>query len=325
MSSRDNMSAARTCLAVLAIGGVFLLIACGVLLLGLLPFNILDEPATQPPDRTGTVQAANPFMVAVLDVGQGQSVVVITPDGQAMLIDGGISGDRMENAIIPYLQEHGVEELQYVVISHPHQDHIGGLPRLLENMPVQAMVDPVIPSTNQTYAQILETALDMDIEGIQARRGDTLDLGPTVQVDVLWPTSAYVDESGADNPNDSSVVLKVQYGEVSIIIPGDAERGAERQMVELDENDQLQADILVAGHHGSNTSSTAEFLDAVDPTVAIISNGLDNEYGHPHDEVLQRLRFRGITVYRTDLEGTIEIVSDGESFQVTPLGTDAMP
>jgi competence protein ComEC len=296
-----------------------------VLALGLLPFDILDEPATQPPDRSGTVEAANPFTVAVMDVGQGQSVVVITPDGQAMLVDGGGSGARMEDAIIPYLQEHGVEELQYVVISHPHQDHIGGLPRLLENMPVQALVDPVIPSTNQTYAQILDTALELDIEGIEARRGDTLDLGPTVQVDVLWPTDEYVAEHGEDNPNDSSVVLKVQYGDVSIIIPGDAEEGAEQMMVELDENDQLQADILVAGHHGSNTSSTAEFLDAVNPTVAVISCGLDNEYGHPHDEVMQRLRFRDITVYRTDLEGTIEIVSDGETYQVTPLGTDATP
>lgn len=325
MTARDNSSAARTCLVVLAIGALFMLVACGVLLLAVGPLDILDEPATQPPDRSGTVEAANPFTVAVMDVGQGQSVVVITPDGQAMLIDGGISGARMENAIIPYLREHGIEELQYVVISHPHQDHIGGLPRLLENMPVQALVDPVIPSTNQTYAQVLEMALELNIEGIMARRGDTLDLGPTVQVEVLWPTAEYVEESGADDPNDSSVVLKIQYGEVSIIVPGDAERGAEWEMVELDENDQLQADILVAGHHGSNTSSTAEFLDAVDPTVAIISNGLDNEYGHPHDEVLQRLRFRGITVYRTDLEGTIEIVSDGESYEVTPLGTDAMP
>jgi competence protein ComEC len=325
MTARDNTSAARTCLVVLGIGALFMLVACGVLLLAVGPLDILDEPATQPPDRSGTVEAADPFTVAVMDVGQGQSVVIITPDARSMLIDGGRSGDRMEEAIIPYLQEHGIEELDYLVISHPDQDHIGGFPRLLENMPVRALVDPVIPNTNQTYAQILETALELGIEGILVRRGDTLDLGADVEVDVLWPTDEYIAQSGDDERNDNSIVLKLQYGDVSILIPGDAERGAETELVEHDESDQLQSDILVVGHHGSNTSSTAEFLDAVDPTVAIISAGLDNQYGHPHDEVLQRLRFRGITVYRTDLEGTIEIVSDGESFQVIPLGTDAMP
>lgn len=325
MTSRDNVSAARTCLAVLAIGAVFMLIACGVLLLGLAPLDILDEPATQPPDRSGTVAAGAQLTVAVLDVGQGQSVAVITPDGRAMLIDAGRSGDRMEETVIPYLHAHGVEELDYIVISHPDQDHIGGFPRLLENMPVRALVDPVIPNTNQTYAQLLEMALELGVEGIQARRGDTLDLGQTVEIDVLWPTAEYIAQSGEDERNDNSIVLKIQYGDVSILIPGDAEAGAEVQLIELDEDDALQSDILVVGHHGSNTSSTAEFLDAVDPTVAVISAGFENQYGHPHDEVMQRLRFRGITVYRTDLEGTIEILSDGETFQVTPLGTAVGP
>jgi competence protein ComEC len=147
-----------------------------------------------------------------------------------------------------------------------------------------------------------------------------LDLGPTVTAEILWPMDPLILDGDDPSHNDNSVVLKIMHGDVAFIIPGDIESTAEERLVELDDDESLRADVLVLAHHGSNTSNTAEFLDAVSPHVALIPVGLDNQYGHPHDEVLQRLRFRDIAIYRTDLDGTIEVISDGETYQVTPLG-----
>jgi competence protein ComEC len=125
--------------------------------------------------------------------------------------------------------------------------------------------------------------------------------------------------------NDNSVVIHVQYGDVSFLIPGDIEDDAEELLVEQDDDEGLRSTIYVTPHHGSRTSSTAEFLDAVSPEVALIPVGLDNQYGHPHDEVVQRLRFRGIEIYRTDLDGTIEVTTDGRGYSVETLGTEPEP
>jgi beta-lactamase superfamily II metal-dependent hydrolase len=196
---------------------------------------------------------------------------------------------------------------------------VAGLERLLQVMPVGAWVDPVVPNTNQSYARSLELVIEKNITPIRASRGVTLDMGPTVTVEILWPMEPFLLDGDEPSHNDNSIVVKITHGDVSFLVPGDIESEAERRLVELD-GDGLQSDVLVLAHHGSRTSSTAEFLDAVSPSVAMIPVGLDNSYGHPHDEVLQRLRFRDIDVYRTDLDGTIEVVSDGESYQVTTRG-----
>lgn len=313
----ENASAARTCFAALAVGAVLSLILCVIVLLTVAPIDILPQPATQPPDRRGTIeQTTETTTVAVMDVGQGACVVVVAPDGTSMVVDTGGSGDRIQEIVIPYLREIGVTEIDYLVVTHPHQDHIGGMPRLLDQMPVRNFVDPAIPTTNQTYGHTLERVLEYDVNPILARAGNSLDLGPGISADLLWPREPFLIEEGEPAINNNSSVIRVTMGDVSFLITGDIEEEAEAIIVESLTNDELQSDVLVVAHHGSNSSSTAEFLDTVSPSVAVIPVGLDNQYGHPHDETMQRLRFRGITIHRTDLDGTVELVTDGEQFTV---------
>jgi competence protein ComEC len=314
----ENASAARTCLAAVAVGGLLSLILCVIVALTLLPVDILPQPPTQPPDRRGTVEATSESMiVAVMDVGQGLCVVVVAPDGTSMVFDAGRSGERVEAIVIPYLQELGVTEIDYLVVSHPDQDHIGGMPRLLDRMPVRNFVDPVIPTTNQTYGHTLERVIEYDINPIMARAGMSIDMGPGVQADILWPVEPFLETSGQPNTNENSTVIQISFGDVTFLLTGDIEQRAEALLVESFLDDELQSDVLLVSHHGSRSSTTAEFLDAVSPSVAVIPVGLNNQYGHPHDEVMQRLRFRGIAIHRTDLDGTVEMVTDGTQYTVT--------
>lgn len=319
MRPSENASAARTCLAALAVGAVLSLILCVVVILTVAPIDILPQPATQPPDRRGTVEqtaATTTTTVAVMDAGQGLCVVVLAPDGTSMVVDAGRSGERIEEIVIPYLRGIGVDEIDYLVVTHPDQDHIGGMPRLLDNMPVRNFVDPAIPTTNQTYGHTLERVLEYGVNPILARAGNSLDLGPGISAEILWPREPFLMDGGEPASNDNSTVIQITMDDVSFLITGDIEETAEGILVESMTNDELQSDVLVVPHHGSNSSSTAEFLDTVSPSVAVVPVGLDNQYGHPHDEVMQRLRFRGITIHRTDLDGTVELITDGEQFSV---------
>lgn len=326
MQSRDNASAARTCLILTAVAMAFVLIACVIVALGFVVDLGGDDP--RPVDQRGTVVAdavERPLLFSVIDVGQGACVVVITPDGRTLVADVGRSQERVRRVIIPYLREQGVERIDYLVATNPDQDHIGGVPAILEDMEVGAWVDPVVGTTNQTYAKSLELVDELGIEPIRARRGGTLDMGANVTAEILWPVDPLLMDGSVESRNDNSVVIRLTHGEVTFLITGDIEEEAEEALVEADEDERLRADVLVAPHHGSATSSTAGFLDAISPTVAIIPVGLDNQYDHPRDEVLQRLRFRSIRVYRTDLDGTVEVRSNGSEYQVEALGTEDAP
>lgn len=322
MDPRDNASAARSCLFVLAIGAALVLIACVITLLGFAPVDILPEPTPRAEDQRGTVTPGESLTVTVLDVGQGAAVLVITPDGRTLLADSGRSASRADEVILPYLAERNIDRIDYLVGTNPDQDHIGGMPALLETIEVGAWVDPVVPSTNQTYARALELVEQRGLTTIQARRGDTLDLGEGVTVEILWPVDPLMMDGSEVSRNDNSIVLQLTYGDVSFLIPGDIEADAEEALVEMEENEELRSDVLIIPHHGSRTSSTADFLDVVSPDVAIIPVGLDNQYGHPHDEVLQRLTFRDIDIYRTDLDGAVEVITDGDNYRVQRAGAE---
>lgn len=327
MQSRDNASAARSCLILGAVGAVIALILCVIVVLALAPVDILPRQSTVPPDQRGTVipEPGTVLTFGVVDVGQGMCVVVVSPDGKAMVVDAGRSGQRVQDRVVPYLRALGVERIDYLVLSHPDQDHVGGMPALIDLMPVDVWVDPVIETTNQTYGRTLEMVIEQGITGMRARRGDRLDLGSDVTVEILWPVDPLLMSGGQQDTNANSVVIQLTHGSIRFLITGDLEARGESQLIVLETNEELRSDVLVVGHHGSRTSSTAAFLDVVSPNVAIIPVGLDNQYGHPHDDVLQRLRFRSIRIYRTDLDGTVQITSDGESYVVQTLGTGGTP
>ncbi len=323
MLIRQNHSQRTTCLLVGAIIAITLLLACIIVAVALsivtLPTISDNEQASTPvPTR---VAPSGETLVAVLDVDQGQAVLIVAPDGSAALIDAGRSQARVREEVVPYARSLGVTRLEYLILSHPDQDHVGGMPAALTSFTVANWVDPGIPTTNQTYEESVELVLDEDIPAILARQGETLPLGDSISLSLLWPESEFIMDGSEPDSNENSVVVAVSVGDIDILIPGDLETGGEALLVER-YGGALASEVLVAGHHGSNTSSSPDFLDAVDPEVAIISAGEDNPYGHPHDEVLQRLRFRSIDIYRTDEEGTIEIRTDGNEFTISTVETD---
>lgn len=305
---------------------VTLLFACLIVALALSLVSLPDlsgsDPATS---RTATIQFdEGTAVVSVLDVDQGQAVLIIAPDGSAALIDAGRSQARIRDEVVPYAHDLGITHLEYVILSHPDQDHVGGMPEVFEQFQVSHWVDPGIPTTNQRYEETIERVLDEDIPAILARQGETLVLGGTVDLSIYWPTSDFIMSGSEPDSNENSVVVHVAFQDVDILVPGDLEMRGERALLEQMAS-ELESEILIVGHHGSNSSSGAEFLDAVNPNVAIISAGEDNPYGHPHDEVMQRLRFRGIEIYRTDIDGTVEITTDGTDYSVTTVDTDMGP
>ena len=248
--------------------------------------------------------------VHMIDVGQGDSILIQTDEGATMLVD---AGERDQgDTVISYLRSQGIEQLDLVVGSHPHSDHIGGLADVIDAVEVETVWMPDIPDsilpTSQTFYHLLETIEQQGIPLETPVAGDSYALGEA-EVTVLGPLDAE-----DDNLNNQSLVLRVDFGATSILLTGDAEKEEEETL--LSGQFPLEATVLKVCHHGSNSSSHRAFLEAVDPAIALISCGQNNSYGHPHDEVLERLDKRGVEIYRTDILGNIVLVSDGSDFRL---------
>ncbi|WP_292520496.1 MBL fold metallo-hydrolase [Methanoculleus sp.] len=251
--------------------------------------------------------------VHIIDVGQGDSILLEFRD-KTMLIDAGERG--MGERVIAYLDEKQIESLDVVVATHPHSDHIGGLGDVLSTYPVGRFIDAGQPHATATYENLLALVEEQGIPYAVAERGQTIALHPDLEIQVLNPASRPLGET-----NEDSVVLKVTYGEVSYLLTGDAGEPAEESMMEAGIN--LDADVLKVGHHASRYASSAGFLAAVNPAISVIPVGEGNDYGHPHEEALGRLEAIGSRIYRTDLDGTVVIATDGKALAVTAGGAPA--
>lgn len=272
------------------------------------------------PDSAFEKSSKGMLRVSFIDVGQGDAALVEFPTGKTMLIDAGPKSaeyDAGERIVTPFLLRRGIAKLDYVVASHPHADHIGGLPYVFPRFDVGELIESGQPARDPIYLDYMQAARDGNCRQTRARAG----LQPIVIDGARWyfiyPTETIIDAdtTHADqNLNNTSVVVKLTYGETSILFAGDTERDAEEEMVKMF-GSVLRSSILKVGHHGSNTSSSQEFLDAVNPTYAIVSVGLNNKFNHPSEDVLQRLALMGVETLRTDEEGAIIFESDGKIFQ----------
>ena len=247
----------------------------------------------------------------------GDAILIRTPNGYNYLIDG---GDRRSDwscgrdRILPMLDSLGITHLDGVLGTHPHSDHIGGLIAVLQGIPVDKVWDcGWTGDASNTYEEFLEEIGTSGAQYIEAQRGMTLDWDPDLQVRILHPEP----HPGTGNMNNASIVVHVTFEDVSFLFTGDLETDdGEDGVLAYYSPDDLRADILKVGHHGSSDATSNAWLDAVDPSYAAIEVGSGNTYGHPHSELLYRLDSRGIPVYRTDQDGTFVITTDGTDITV---------
>lgn len=244
-----------------------------------------------------------------LDVGQGDSTLILC-DGHAMLIDAG-DNDK-GTAVQSYLEGQGVTALDYVIGTHPDADHIGGLDVILYKFDCQMVMMPDFEKDTRTYDDVVQTMKRKRYKNTLPEVGTVYELGSAVFT-IVAPNGEY-----GDDANDYSVGILLQHGKNRFLFTGDAEEASEADM--LENGIDLEADVFKASHHGSRTANTEEFLQTVDPDYVVISCGQDNSYGHPHAEVMNRLRAMGISVFRTDEQGTIVAYSDGTeiTFNMSP-------
>ena len=257
------------------------------------------------------VESPGNLEVHFLDVGQADCTL-IKCDGYTMLIDAGEDdqGTKIQN----YLKKQGVEKLDYLVLTHPDSDHIGSADVILTKFETDTVFISDFEKETRIYIDLLQLMKDSQIEYLTPEVGDIYPLG-SASFQILAPNDEYED------PNNTSIALLLTHGENSFLFTGDAEKSAEKDM--LDNGLNLAADVFHAGHHGSKTSNTEDFMDAVNPQYVVISCGADNSYGLPDAEVLNRFRQNGIKVYRTDEQGTIVVSSDGRkiTFNASPSET----
>ncbi|GAB6879101.1 hypothetical protein JCM17823_13750 [Halorubrum gandharaense] len=249
-----------------------------------------------------------------INVGQADSFLILGPTGETMLVD---TGDWRDDGstVIDSLEQEGVDHIDYLVSTHGHADHIGGHADVIEHYEeekdgIGAAYDNGVPHTSQTYEDYIDAVEEYDVTLYETREGDEV---PFEEVDVTVLNPA--EDTDADDLHDDSITMHLEFGATSYLFTGDAETDAEARMIDEHAAD-LDADVYHAGHHGSDTSSTAAFLDAVDPELTVIQAGYDNQYGHPHDEPLDRFAERGIDAYWTGTHGTTITTLDGEEVHV---------
>lgn len=265
--------------------------------------NFFDTDLLQEDNQTKKVNfiAEDQLIIDFFDVGQADSMLIRNQD-KTMLIDAGTN--EMGNVVVEHLKEYGISKIDYLIGTHPHEDHIGGLDDVINNFDIGQVYMPQITTTTKTFEDVLNAIENKNLKITSPNKDDIIELG---QANTKFMTIPILDR---DNLNLSSLVIRLEFGNNSFLFMGDAEK----------ENEQSikwpKTDVLKVGHHGSNTSSTKEFLNQVQPQYSIIMVGKDNSYKLPKEETINKLQECGSEIYRTDLNGDIQILSDGNNIEV---------
>lgn len=241
------------------------------------------------------------MLVHYIDVGQGDCIL-IQVNNINLLIDSGPKSDKKK--LFNYLSSLKLSKLDYVIATHPHEDHIGNMADIIKDYNVLAFYAPKVQSTTKSFEMLVEALKDKNLK-INVIKKDirSIDLGKNTNVTVFSPT-----KDSYEDLNNYSPIIKIQYGSTSFLFTGDAQKEVEKEILN---NDNLSSDVLKVGHHGSSTSTSKSFLNKVNPSIAVISVGKDNTYNHPNENTIKLLNENKVTTYRTDKDGTVLISSDG--------------
>ncbi|MBS1787403.1 MAG: MBL fold metallo-hydrolase [Acidobacteria bacterium] len=293
----------------------FAIVFVAAILLGMIYW--LRRYRTEPPPTPQPFETKGRLQIFALDVGQGDGLLIVSPGGKTVLIDAG--NVQAGDAVVAALQRRNIRTIDLAVATHPHADHIAGLRRVIGKLTVKQLLDSGQSFSSTEYEKLLRAVKERKVNYIKAGKGQTFDLDSGVHLEAFnprgnerWITPV---REGGSVENANSIVLRLTYGNFSMLFTGDAETETEAEMIKT--KTSLRAQVLKVGHHGSRYATSESFLSAVAPQTAIISCGADNRYGHPSQPTLDRLRRSNVQVYRTDLSGEIAIVSDGNTFQVS--------
>ena len=310
----------------------YLQIICGLILCCTMLLTGCGQSGGQSSDTAANskAEAKGQLTISMLDIGQGDAVLIQT-GAKNILID---TGDdkyyedgkkgKENTQLLTELQKLKIDHIDTLVMTHAHADHIGKADKVIAQYGVKELVYNGIPSTSKYFINALKAAKANGTQQVKVKAGDVLDFGNGVSFEIVSPSQSLIDEDTAAikakkkvDVNNESVVGRLIFGNFAMLFTGDAEGPVEKDMV-ASYGKKLKCQVLKAGHHGSKTSSTAEFLKLVQPESVVMSLGVNNQYGHPHEALLNRLQKQGIkNIYRTDANGTITIVSDGSSYSIT--------
>mgnify|MGYP004623255013 FL=1 len=310
----------------------YLQIICGLILCCTMLLTGCGQSGGQSSDTAANskAEAKGQLTISMLDIGQGDAVLIQT-GAKNILID---TGDdkyyedgkkgKENTQLLTELQKLKIDHIDTLVMTHAHADHIGKADKVIAQYGVKELVYNGIPSTSKYFINALKAAKANGTQQVKVKAGDVLDFGNGVSFEIVSPSQSLIDEDTAAikakkkvDVNNESVVGRLTFGNFAMLFTGDAEGPVEKTMA-ASYGKKLKCQVLKAGHHGSKTSSTAEFLKLVQPESVVMSLGVNNQYGHPHEALLNRLQKQGVkNIYRTDANGTITIVSDGSSYSIT--------
>lgn len=260
-------------------------------------------------DITGTsnLTANGTIEVSYLDVGQGDAAYIKVNE-MDILIDAGPKSDV--DKLMKQLEEKNIDDFEVVVATHPHEDHIGGMTKVLQTYKVESFYMPKVEHSTKTFENMIKEVEKQGLKVKVLKEGVNIDIGEGALLETFSPT-----QDSYDNLNNYSPIMKLTFANNSFLFTGDAEKEVEEEVLSR-YKDKLDSDVIKFGHHGSSTSSSTEFIEAVSPNYGIISCGVDNSYGHPHKEILKLIQNMNIEAYRTDTQGQITVISDGNNIEI---------